>query len=72
MKQMCKKMFKSPGYAVTNFLSLVASQWQSLVYRLLYSKATRVRKFYTAYTGMVETNSLLFLSNSFFNSLITL
>jgi len=40
-------------YAVTNFLTLGRASFTD------YSKATRVRKFYTAYTGVVETKSSL-------------
>jgi len=47
MKQMCKKKFQSPWVDRASFTD--------------YSKATRVRKFYTAYTGVVETNNICVL-----------
>ena len=61
MKQMCKKKFQSPCVC-RNELS--KPRWPNCVCKLGrgsftdYSKATRVRKFYTAYTGVVETNFL--------------
>jgi len=45
MKQMCKKKFQSP------FVCCRASFTDC-------SKATRVRKFYMANTGVVETNNI--------------
>ena len=54
MEQMCKKKFQSPCVC-RNVRSnprclTVSSSFTD------HSKATRVRKFYTAYTGVVETN----------------
>ena len=55
MKQMCKKKFQSPGEC-RNKLS--NPRCLGRVSFTDYSKATQVRKLYTAYTGMVETNIL--------------
>ena len=44
---MCKKRFQS------NYVYRYELARASFTY---YSKATRVRKFYTAYTGVIETN----------------
>ena len=53
---MCKKKFQSPCVCRNKLSNPRWLTVQSLFTE--YSKATRVRKLYTAYTGVVETNYL--------------
>jgi len=58
MKQMCKftrKRFKHNINAGTNVLTLVASLDRASFTTC--TKATRIRKFYPACLGLIETNS---------------
>ena len=51
-----RKSINHPVYVVTNFLILVASLGTASFTD--YSKATRVRKFYPAWTGVMETKCI--------------
>jgi len=61
MKQMCKKTFQSLCVCRNELLKPRWLTVQSLFTE--YSKATGVRKLYTAYTGVVVTNSIPLFTN---------
>jgi len=64
MKQMCKKKFQSPCVCLNELsnprcLTVSVNCKLGRASFIDYSKATRVRKFYTAYIGLIETNFIL-------------
>ena len=62
MKQMCQKRFESPCVCRNELSNSRCITVVCKLYRASftdYNKATRVRKFYTAYTGVVETDNLI-------------